>query len=50
LASGIKETIVDAQKPNDGIYTINGMRVKAINNKGMYIIVRDGKAKKVLMK
>ena len=50
LSSGIKETIIDAQKPNDGIYTINGMRVNAINNKGMYIIVRDGKAKKVLMK
>lgn len=50
LSSGIRETVVEAQKPNDGIYTINGVKVNAINGKGLYIIIRDGNAKKVLMK
>ena len=50
LSTGIRETVVDAQKPSDGIYTINGVKVNAINNKGMYIIIRNGNAKKVLMK
>ena len=50
LSTGIKETIIEAQKPNDGIYTINGVKVNAINDKGMYIIIRNGNAKKVLMK
>ena len=50
LSTGIKETVIEAQKPNDGIYTINGVKVNAINDKGMYIIIRNGNAKKVLMK
>ncbi|MBR6936543.1 MAG: hypothetical protein IKH63_03060 [Prevotella sp.] len=50
LSTGIKETVIEAQKSNDGIYTINGVKVNAINDKGMYIIIRNGNAKKVLMK
>lgn len=50
LADGIRETTIAATKPADGIYTVGGTRLNAINGKGLYIVIRDGKARKVMMK
>ena len=50
LASGIKETTIAATKPADGIYTVGGTRINAINGKGLYIVIRNGKAQKYMVK
>ena len=48
LADGISEVTVST-KAADGIYTVNGMRAAKLQ-KGLNIVVRDGKAMKVLVK
>ena len=50
LADGIEETVIAATKPADGIYTVNGMKVSGINGKGLYIVIRNGKAQKYMVK
>jgi hypothetical protein len=50
LATGIEDVIIAAPKAADGIYTINGVKVNAINRQGLYIIVRNGKAQKFMVK
>lgn len=50
ISSGIEEIAVAEHNSVDGIYNVNGQRVNAVNRPGLYIVVRNGKATKVLMK
>lgn len=50
METGIEEISIVGQKAVDGIYTINGQRLNRVNRPGLYIVVRNGKAMKVLMK
>lgn len=49
--TGIKAVEVETPaNAADGIYTIDGVQVSNISKPGLYILVKDGKAKKVLVK
>lgn len=48
-ATGISEIQTEALKA-DAIYNINGQRIANMNKQGLYIVVRNGKAVKVLKK
>lgn len=48
-ATGITEIQTEALKA-DAIYNINGQRIANMNKQGLYIVVRNGKAVKVLKK
>lgn len=50
METGIEDISIVDQKAVDGIYTINGQRLNRVNRPGLYIVVRNGKAMKVLMK
>ncbi len=48
--TGVKEIETAAVKKADAIYTINGQRVASMSKSGLYIVVENGKAKKVMVK
>ena len=48
--TGVKEIETAAVKKADAIYTINGQRVASMAKSGLYIVVENGKAKKVMVK
>ena len=48
--TGVTEIKTNAALKADAIYTINGQRVAKMAKPGLYIVVENGKAKKVMMK
>lgn len=48
--TGVKEINTNAALKTDAIYTINGQRVASMAKPGLYIVVENGKAKKVMKK
>lgn len=48
--TGVAEIKTNATVMTDAIYTINGQRVAKMSKPGLYIVVENGKAKKVMMK
>ncbi len=48
--TGVKEINTNTVVKTDAIYTINGQRVASISKPGLYIVVENGKAQKVMVK
>ncbi len=48
--TGVKEINTNTVVKTDAIYTINGQRVASMAKPGLYIVVENGKAKKVMVK
>ena len=47
--TGIEEVSAEPSSA-DGIYTLSGVRVAAIQHGGMYVVVKGGKSHKILFK
>lgn len=48
--TGVAEIKTNTTVKTDAIYTINGQRVAKMSKPGLYIVIENGKAKKVMMK